>query len=271
MNGISDYHDYDYHSHHEYEIYFFHSGSCRYLIDNQIYDLKPGDIILMDGLTLHKPTLSLDTEYVRSIIHFQPDFARRISKALNSSYLLDAFKIQSYYLIRTNENQESRSLELAIEELERIKGLSSEHHSTKETELKLQFLNVLVSVYKLTQMSGMDFTREYSIQSEHAEAIATYIKQNYIENLSLDSISNALSLSKSYASRLFKQMTGFTIMEYVMACRLNQTKFLLETEPDKSIKDIAFESGFESAAHFSSYFRSKVGQTARQYRNQRLR
>src|SRR5690625_8015306 len=68
----------DYHSHPEYEIYFFHSGTCRYLIHNQIYDLEPGDIILMDGLTLHKPNVYLPKEYIRSVLHFSPQLIQKV-------------------------------------------------------------------------------------------------------------------------------------------------------------------------------------------------
>src|SRR5699024_7890242 len=108
-------------------------------------------------------------------------------------------------------------------------------------------------------------------KAEHAENIATFIQDHYMKKLTLDSIADALNLSKSYISHLFKEMTGFTIMDYVMECRLIQAKYLLEMEPGKPIKDVAHTSGFESSSHFSRYFRSKVGKTAREYRNDRLK
>ena len=50
-------------------------------------------------------------------------------------------------------------------------------------------------------------------------------------------------------------------MEYVMGCRFNQVKYLLEMEPDLSIAEVSASSGFESLAHFSRYFKEKVGTT----------
>src|SRR5690625_5473447 len=76
-------------------------------------------------------------------------------------------------------------------------------------------------------------------------------------------IADALNMSKSYVSHLFKDMTGFTVMEYVMGCRLTHAKYLLEMKPDKKIAKVAYESGFESASHFSRYFRQKTGLTDR--------
>lgn len=78
-----------YHSHQEYEIYCFHAGSCRYLIKNKIYDLEPGDILLMDGMTLHKPNVRPDSEYVRSVVHFSPHWIKGLLTELGSLYLLD--------------------------------------------------------------------------------------------------------------------------------------------------------------------------------------
>lgn len=47
--------DYDFHSHDTYEVYFFHSGRCKYMIGDEIHHLQENDIIIMDGLTLHRP------------------------------------------------------------------------------------------------------------------------------------------------------------------------------------------------------------------------
>lgn len=66
-------------------------------------------------------------------------------------------------------------------------------------------------------------------------------------------------------------MTGFTVMEYVMSSRLTEAKYLLETAPEKPLKDIALESGFKSTSHFSRFFKGKVGVTPMAYRQRRLK
>lgn len=63
----------DYHAHSDfYEIFFFHEGTCKYLVGNHIYDLQPGDILIMDGTFLHKPNVPKNSPYVRSHVHFSP-------------------------------------------------------------------------------------------------------------------------------------------------------------------------------------------------------
>lgn len=262
---------FDYHSHPEYELYFFHAGSCRYLIDNQIYDLKPGDILLMNGLTLHKPNVQLHSEYVRSVIQFPPQWIHEVLVTLDSLYLLDVFQKFPHYLIRTNENAESKRLEKVISRLSDLKRTASLDDKQIEVEMKVLLIQVLIIVHELTEMDITTYSSQRIEKVEHVERIANYIQKNYMEKLTLDAIASVLNLSKSYLSHLFKEMTGFTVMEYVMACRLIQVKYLLEMKPQTSIKDVAHQSGFESASHFSRHFRDKVGMTAKEYRLSRQR
>jgi AraC-like DNA-binding protein len=44
----------------------------------------------------------------------------------------------------------------------------------------------------------------------------------------------------------------------------------LEMEPDQSLTDVARSTGFESVAHFSRFFKEKVGTTPSQYRKTKL-
>ncbi|MGM0876217.1 MAG: AraC family transcriptional regulator [Bacillota bacterium] len=262
---------FDFHSHQEYEIYFFHAGSCRYLIHNHIYDLEPGDILLMDGMTLHKPNISPNSEYVRSMVHFSPHWIKNVLTELGSMYLLEAFQKLHHCLIRTNENNESKRLEEVICRLAEVKRTSELNDIHAVTEMKVLLLQALITVHQLGQMQSIKIPNKKVDKAVHAENIASYVQMNYMQKLTLQTIAEALNLSKSYVAHVFKEMTGFTVMEYLMGCRLTQVKYLLEMEPDKPLKDIAYDCGFESVSHFSRYFHEKVGVTAKEYRRLRLK
>ncbi|WP_179151975.1 helix-turn-helix transcriptional regulator [Oceanobacillus senegalensis] len=261
----------DYHSHKEYEIYLFHSGTCRYLIHNQIYDLEPGDILLMDGLALHKPNVPPNNEYVRSVIHFSPQWLRGMLKQIGGLYLLDVFETLHHCFIRTKENEEFKQLEKVISRMGSLQRTSELDDVNAGLELKSLLLQILTILHRLGQSQSLTISRGKTEKAEHAERIAKYIQKHYMNKLTIDSIATSLNISKSYVSHVFKEMTGFTIMEYVMGSRLTQAKYLLEAEPEKPLKDIANESGFESIPHFSNYFKSKVGMTAKEYRRERLK
>ncbi|MDQ0226180.1 AraC family transcriptional regulator [Metabacillus niabensis] len=269
IKGKDDY-SFDFHSHPEYEIYFFHKGSCRYLIHNKIYDLEPGDILLMDGLTMHRPNFDPNMDYVRSLLHFSPEWIKGLLEELGCMYLIEVFQKLHHCLIRTNESEQSKKLEGLIYQLSELKNKTDDHDELAETEMKVLFIQILIKVYQLGQLVSLKIPNQKGDKIEHAENIANYIQHNYMKKLTLITIAEALNLSKSYVSHVFKEMTGYTVMEYVMGCRLTQVKYLLEMEPNKAIHEIAYECGFESASHFSRYFNEKIGVTAREYRKMRL-
>lgn len=269
VHGIWD--NVDYHSHREYEIYLFHSGTCRYLIHNQIYDLQPGDILLMDGLALHKPNVPPNSEYIRSTVHFSPQWLKGMLNELGGSYLLEVFEKLHHCLIRTKENEEFKQLEKVICRLEEVNRDAATNDRNAELEMKALLMQVLTIVFRLGKLTSIKMADEKAEKAEHAENIASYVQDHFMEKLTIPLIAEVLNLSKSYVSHVFKEMTGFTVMEYVMGSRLTQAKYLLEVEPEKSLKDVANESGFESASHFSRYFKDKVGVTAKEYRRDRLK
>ncbi|WP_416151694.1 AraC family transcriptional regulator [Salipaludibacillus sp. HK11] len=270
IEGSSGY-SFDYHSHQEYEIYFFHAGSCRYLIHNQIYDLRPGDILLMDGMTLHRPNVLNQEEYVRSVIHFSPKWISGIINELGSHYLLEIFQHLQHCLIRSNESKELMELESLIQRMDVLGNHINNKDIKFETELKVLLLQVLIIVHRLSKNKLPEIPNKKDTKAEYTESIAVYIQENFEKKVTLDNISKDLNISKSYISHIFKEVTGFTVMEYLMECRLTQVKYSLEMEPKKPLKDIAFDCGFESVAHFSRYFRKKIGMTAKEYRRLRLK
>lgn len=260
---------FDYHSHPEqYEIYLFHSGSCRYIIHNQILDLEPGDILLMDGSTLHKPNVNRNKEYIRSVIHFSPQWVESTLQELGIAHVLDLFKELQHCLIRTDNQEEKTYIEELIYRL--VEKKKESRDTMWEAELKILLIQLLIRIHRLCESNAIKVPYQKSEKFIHSQRIAAYIRENYEQKLTLDRIATELNLSKSYISHVFKEMTGYTVMEYVMTCRLMQVKFLLEMEPAKPLKDISFECGFESVSHFSRYFKEKVGVTPKEYRKHRL-
>lgn len=270
--GVESY-TFHFHSHQEYEIYFFHSGDCKYLINNRIYELQPGDIILLDGLTLHKPNPRPGSLYTRSMLHFSPTWLKEILLVLGLPNLLDPFQKLNNYLLRTGYDEAGQFVDGRIKQIAGLLAQNNEEvqrtgqkNDLLEAEVKLELVQLLLGIYKMSQNELAQVTSKKTEKEHHAESIASWINDHYKEKVSLDRLSAELNLSKYYASHVFKEVTGFTVMEYVMGCRLNQVKYLLEMEPDLPLADVSRATGFESTAHFSRYFKEKVGVTPSRYR-----
>jgi AraC family transcriptional regulator, positive regulator of tynA and feaB len=77
-------------------------------------------------------------------------------------------------------------------------------------------------------------------------------------DLCIDQISMALGCTKRYLHMLFSDR-GMTVSDYIWQARLQHCRQELETQPGKSITDVAFSWGFSSSSHFSRVFRKYFG------------
>lgn len=97
------------------------------------------------------------------------------------------------------------------------------------------------------------------------DRVHSYIHQFLHEELSLTKLAEIVYLSPPYLSRMYKQITGQGLLEYINETRIQRGKLLLK-QTDKKIHDIASEVGFESAPYFTRLFRKKTGMTPQEYR-----
>ncbi|MGN0707689.1 MAG: helix-turn-helix domain-containing protein [Faecalibacterium sp.] len=115
--------------------------------------------------------------------------------------------------------------------------------------------------------------QQYALQSgagsrphnETVEQICAYLAANYQKKLSLSEVAAQFYLSPYYLSRLFRRVTGQSIVDYINGCRIEAAQRLLETT-DLSISAVAEQTGFSTSAHFRRVFRELMGEGPLQYR-----
>ncbi|KKI93158.1 hypothetical protein WQ54_04680 [Bacillus sp. SA1-12] len=267
--------NFDFHSHTEFEIYMFHKGNCNYLINNTVYYLQPGDMILMNGLTLHRANPLPPEPYERSVIHFSSEMLQSDLEVLDFPELLSPFNTFNNCLFRDVPSDLLLRMERLIEQIaslyEESKKTSMINDMTVNSrfyEAKMQTLviQLLFEIYELSQTHLNKLIQVESEKAQHVRRIIVWIEQHYHENVTLDSIAKSLNISKYYMSHIFKEMTGGTIAKYLMGCRINRAKRLLQTEPKKSVSEVGLEAGFKHTSHFSRIFVEKTGLTPSEYR-----
>lgn len=108
--------------------------------------------------------------------------------------------------------------------------------------------------------------RQRARTHETIAKVHDYIHQFLHEELSLTKLAGLVYLSPPYFSRLYKQITGQGLLDYINETRINQAKLLLKTT-DRKIHEIASDVGLESAPYFTRLFRKKTGLTPQEYRD----
>lgn len=127
----------------------------------------------------------------------------------------------------------------------------------------------------LLEHNGLRFASERP--SVLRERIKLHVQQKLDDpDLGIESIARALNCSKRALHKSFER-EGHSLRDYIWDRRLQRALGELESERREqgSITDIAFASGFSSAAHFSRMFRARYGSSPRDWRrkifNDRLR
>lgn len=101
------------------------------------------------------------------------------------------------------------------------------------------------------------------------QKIKTYIRDHIAESLTLTTISRIVNYNEAYISRLFKQINGMGLSEYISIERINKAKDLLVTTSD-SIQNIATDTGFDTAQYFSLVFKKTTGVSPSEYRRSHM-
>ncbi|MBD2845001.1 AraC family transcriptional regulator [Paenibacillus sp. IB182496] len=251
-----------FHSHPEYEIYYFHEGSCSYLIGDKLFELAPGDLILMHGMTLHCANIDKSRSYVRSVCHFNPAYITETVQIPGTAELIEPFRQLQNVRLRLNAQQREEAEAL----LRRMSDCNVPQDKLAYFRFHLAFYELLAFVYRLCEEMVERSDGQSSEKLQHVQDIITFVEHRYMEDIHLDDLESALHLNRHYLAKLFKSVTGVTIFNYLFERRINQSRILMTMQPDVSLTDISYQVGFKHPAHFSRVFKKYVGETPEKYR-----
>jgi AraC-like DNA-binding protein len=147
--------------------------------------------------------------------------------------------------------------------------------------LREEVHNLRVSVERLQQVTRMNCPALYESDAPVAKdqinghspqaqtlisQILDYLNEHYADSeLTLVQIATALGKNEKYVTHLFAQQVGERMRTYITTRRVRRAcELLLQT--DRTIYQIACDSGFAHASHFRQSFRRTIGVTASEYR-----
>jgi AraC-like DNA-binding protein len=139
-----------------------------------------------------------------------------------------------------------------------ISSYFSETHEPDKSLLELKFRELILTIadnpnnHELLSYFG-------SIMSDEQHgALQRVMEENYCFNLKLEVYAELCNRSLSTFKRDFQKVYGMPPGDWLLEQRLNHALCLLR-DRQKSISEAAFESGFESASHFSRSFKRRFG------------
>ncbi len=206
---------------------------------------------------------------------FQDNKGDFVTAPKNSMVILDCFEPHEYY---TNDYAEFLWMHIdGVNSREFCKEIISENGNLIKdsafTDVERLFLKIYNGIEDNNMTEGKISTSIYRLlvqlvtteakeNSNRGKTIVNrakeYITEHLDEEITTQRLADEFHISSTHLSRLFKQQTGFSPYDYVIAERINKAKeYLLTT--DKSITDIAYLTGFNSQANFIYCFKNHEG------------
>lgn len=105
-----------------------------------------------------------------------------------------------------------------------------------------------------------------SFENHIMEETKRFIEDHLSEELTLETIARNFFLSPYYFCRLFKRLTGMTVMEFATSLRINKAKEILE-KTNQPISEVARAVGYSDPNYFSRVFKKLTGMTPSRYRS----
>jgi len=249
----------DFHSHEFFELYFFIDGNVTYHIEENIYMLIPGDVLIIPPGELHRPIiLNSKLSYERIVFSISSNFIFECLKenTLFVNELLSKF-FSKDHLIHFNNVDFNNSIDIS----NTIINLHSSSNITDILLIKPYLIILLIDLYKkcVNNEKNSTYTKPKNIISN----IILYINDNINEDLSLDLLGNLFFISKFHLIRKFKEYTNTTIGQYINSKRIILAKSLLEQ--GFSAIDASQKSGFNNYSNFYKAFLKETGLNPKQY------
>lgn len=247
------------HFHPFYEMHIFLDAAANHVLEGTPYALSCFDIVCLRPSLLHKSQYFEGPPSKRLVIQFAippmpAPFQRDYEKLLT---LFDA----SLPIYRFEQDIYAELFE-PLNEIIRC-TYNRENYSTLYIHTKfMEFLNILsdkrhANIYRPKAIEG---------SSHKIYEITSYIHNNFSTELSLSSLASRFYISTFYLSHQFKEVTGFTLINYIQLTRIRNAQQMLLFS-DKKITDIAEACGFTSFSQFNRMFNKFCGISPRDFKN----
>ena len=243
-----------------YSLGYHISGDRTIITPNSIFTQHPGNVSTLAPYIYHRTVPASNEVYESILVKFSPLFVKPLTNQFGEQIL------DQIYARTTN------SFPAHIQTV--IGGyftnlLEEYNRKSPYANFKIQCIlcELLLTILEYRLPEENIGSHDTPLTLPIMEAVY-YMETHYAESLTIEKAAGISNYSAAYFSRLFKKQLGKTYSEYLSHIRIkNVSRLLLNT--DKTITEIAIETGYQYPGNLSAAFRQKTGLSPQQYRKQR--
>lgn len=231
-------------------------------LDNQTFAAEANDIIYVNSRQVH--AVKSDCDGAKAI--------GMIFDRLFVTNLLEGFEtrhVYSLFVLANRMPNPIRPSDPLWEPLNRELEIADAEYARKEICYEM---TIKSCIYRMLTVMIRNFAKQLPELEKDEMSLRPaleYIEERFADRLSLTQVSRLTNRSPSRFSRLFKEVTGLTFTDYIVATRVNMAKQLLVTN-QWTITEIAEKTGFCNVNYFGKVFKEATGFSPLQFKNEML-
>jgi len=249
-----------------YCIVFKNDSKCEWKYGRKNYDFQEGTLVfLAPGQVLEIEINENKKDNSGWALIFHPDLIRH-SKLNIHSPEYSFFSYDVYEALHISEAEKLTLIE-SLKKIDHELSINIDKHSQRLIVSNIELLlNYCVRYYDRQFITRCASNKDLISKFEHF--LNDYFNSEQLAEKGIPDVSfcaGAMNLSANYLSDLLKKETGKTTLEHIHYHLIEKAKDLL-LGSECTIREIAFDLGFEYPQHFNKIFKNKTGITPSKYR-----
>ncbi len=237
------------HHHDFFEISIILQGESLYLIDEEWKTVRSGDILLFNPGVDHAEKQLINT------------YSHQLHIGIKNFQLYGLEKnfFPTHGSLLSMQDSQFKIFDKAWQLIEEFNQQKTHFNLMGRALVMEMMLFILRSLEKEEQLSEEEHASQNDRMNQVVQLIMTYMENNFAKDISIEQLATLYYVSPTYLSKIFKDITGVSPINYLIQIRLTKARQLLEKEEDLTVKEVAKAVGYEDAYHFSKSFKKHFG------------
>lgn len=254
------------HSHEYLQILYVNKGEITNEIDNNTEKLKAGELIILPPFIKHRNQYFIGSDVFT--ISFTASF---VDSSFTSPFQL--FDKQNFalnylqpFLDFQKRPQDIKTVTFEIDQTHHVKALIKGLHdsylklnSTSKLKIHSQLLTLLTMINSSVDSAPSKSQAVTQQQAQNqVQSVIDYISQNSSRDLHIDELIEKTSISPAYFRRIFKDITGKSVVKYLTELRIYNAIQLIKSQK-YNLTEISDRTGFNDKQNFYRSFKKIMG------------
>jgi AraC-like DNA-binding protein len=248
----------------EYQIYYILDGERFFYSNNKSYRMSKGTLSFIDKKKIPFTNVIGGKYHERILIEIEETWL--ISAGTVMELDLTGFFSNLHGVLQMNSKHQE-IIEKKLRKMEEVLKAEKPYASAEVKELLFSIIIMILNGAG-TRPEEYHTTGGKMMRYVKVKEIIYYIMEHYSEIYGLEDLAGIFYLDKSYLSRIFKEVTNFTVNEFINIQKIDRARNLL-IDDSLSIEDISKKLGYERLSYFDRVFKKYVGMSPLQYRKSR--